>query len=184
MRPSRQGPPSDPEDTYLGYFEIQEPGFARCGLHAINNALGSNFFTPHDMTDACTAFLQESHFEHLAEIRSAHERPTGWYSEAAMAYVFRWYTAEQALGQAFAYKLDLDNPILAHRNPNRIYERRTAGIVVNQNQEHGVTLKFHNNHIWLLDSMHRPTRLTFEAYLAFLVSYRRAYALLNEGALD
>lgn len=133
------------------------------------------------MSSACTDLLRESHFEHLAEIRSEHEQESGWHSEAVMAFVFRWYTAHHELGEAFAYKLDLDNPVLAHRNAERIYDPRTAEIIVNEDMLHCVTLKFHNNHIWLLDSMRRPTRLTYEEYLAFLRRWQRSYALLNDG---
>lgn len=47
----------------LAYFERQQAGFARCGLHALNNALGGHIMTADDMSTACTEYLAEMHFE-------------------------------------------------------------------------------------------------------------------------
>ena len=45
------------------YFERQRA--ARCGLHALNNALGGELITADDMSQACTAYLAEMAFEGL-----------------------------------------------------------------------------------------------------------------------
>ena len=137
------------------------------------------------MSEACTAFLHEHHFEQLNEARSDHEAPSGWYSEAVMSFVFRWYGAQHALGAAFAYKMDLDNPIRSHDRESvaRIFQRRTAGIIVNKEQSHWVTFRYYNNHIWLLDSLKRPERYTEAGYTLYLRRYRHAFAVVNEGDL-
>ena len=135
------------------------------------------------MSNACTDFLRENRFERLNEARSAHEYPSGWYSEGVMSFVFRWYGAQHALGAAFAYKLDLDNPIQSHDRQSiaRIYHRRTAGVIVNKNQTHWVAFRYHNNRIWLLDSQRRPELYTEPAYILYLRTYRHAFAVVNEG---
>ena len=45
------------------YFECQQAGYARCGLHALNNALGGEVITADDMSQACTEYLAEMAFE-------------------------------------------------------------------------------------------------------------------------
>ena len=45
------------------YFEGQQAGYARCGLHALNNALGAQLITAEDMSTACTEYLAEMQFE-------------------------------------------------------------------------------------------------------------------------
>ena len=47
----------------VAYFERQQADFARCGLHALNNALGGHIMTADDMSTACTEYLAEMHFE-------------------------------------------------------------------------------------------------------------------------
>ena len=96
--------------VYRGYFERQERGL--CGLHALNNAISGTFFTEQDMSLACTAFLEEMRREGSRERRCDHEKPgSGFYSEAALAYVVRWKIAQHELGAYARLKLDLDNPI-------------------------------------------------------------------------
>ena len=45
------------------YFERQQKGYARCGLHALNSALGAQLITAEDMSTACTEMLAEMQFE-------------------------------------------------------------------------------------------------------------------------
>ena len=45
------------------YFERQQVGYARCGLHALNNALGAQLISAEDMSTACTEYLAEMQFE-------------------------------------------------------------------------------------------------------------------------
>ena len=135
------------------------------------------------MSEACTAFLHEHRFEQLNEPRSDHEAPSGWYSEAVMSFVFRWYGAQHALGAAFAYKMDLNNPIQSHSPDSvaRIYAHRTTGVIVNLNQAHWVAFRYYNNHIWLLDSLRRPVQYTLAGFTMYLRTYRHAFAVVNEG---
>ena len=77
-QPSQEGsqtdvtPPSQP--VFNGYFERQIA--ARCGVHALNNAIGFCFATAAELSRACDAFLRE----HPYDSRAMHEAPTGWYS--------------------------------------------------------------------------------------------------------
>ena len=70
-------PPSQP--IFDGYFERQVA--ARCGVHALNNAIGFCFVTARELSRACDAFLRE----HSYDARAMHEAPTGWYSSEIMA---------------------------------------------------------------------------------------------------
>ena len=81
--------------------------------------------------------------------------------------------------------MDLDNPIQSNDRESikRIYHPRTTGVIVNKNQAHWVAFRYHNNHIWLLDSMRRPERYTEQSYILYLRTYRHAFAVVNEGDL-
>ena len=72
---------------YPGYFERQS--LARCGMHALNNALGGPFHTAADMDLACTMYLRAACREGLIEVRSQHQTSTGWYSSEVMACACR-----------------------------------------------------------------------------------------------
>ena len=67
VAPPRDAAPSTgsrgPELQLPDYFERQQAGYARCGLHALNNALGAQLITAEDMSTACTAYLAEMQFE-------------------------------------------------------------------------------------------------------------------------
>ena len=77
------------------FFERQQSGFLRCGLHALNNLVGKPMFSPLDMTTACDVFIAESlvpsndHEEASPENRSDHEHASGYYSVEVMAFVLR-----------------------------------------------------------------------------------------------
>ena len=65
--------PSVPSTVaFSGYFERQVQ--ARCGLHALNNAIGGPMFNVHDMTSACKAYLAELRREGCTERREHHEK--------------------------------------------------------------------------------------------------------------
>ncbi len=115
---SGEGPFTDRHDRlerpphsreFCGYFERQV--LARCGLHALNNAAGGPFFNADDMSVACTEYVSEAPREGFLEHRDAHELPTGWFSEAVLAYVVRWKIAYHTLGAFTSMSLDLDNPV-------------------------------------------------------------------------
>lgn len=75
-----------PQDLYEGFFERQK--LAKCGMHALNNSLGFQLCTDDDMTFALEDYIRSSTHEGLHEIRSMHEKRTGWYSSEVMTHVF------------------------------------------------------------------------------------------------
>lgn len=79
------------------YFERQVQ--ARCGMHALNNAVGRQVFKVEDMTLAIEAFLAEG-FDGDGEA-AEHYRPGGWYSVPVL------YTACVVKGLA----LNLSSPL-------------------------------------------------------------------------
>ena len=157
-------------EIYQGYFETQS--LARCGMHALNNALGMDFVSHEDMTAACDNYLREAKFEGMRERRSMHEHPgVGWYSEAVMAYVLRW--------KQNIYTLDVDNPIHVddERDPGRLFGEEVKGVVVNKQQSHWIAFRFENGKIWLLDSTDTPQVYTYPEYVAFRKNYRQAFVV-------
>jgi hypothetical protein len=166
--------------VYAGYFERQV--LARCGLHALNNAIGAEFFTAEDMTFACTAYIAEARFEGNPERRADHEAPSGWYSEAVLAHVIRWKIAQFALGRHAAMRLDVNNPLRTTLpSARRIFADQTVGVLVNKDQVHWVAFKCVAGEIWLLDSEQQPLLYSFGEYMAFLQVFRHAFCILREG---
>ena len=144
--------------------------------------MGGSVLKESDMTEACSAYLDESKREHLFERRQDHASWNGWYSEATMAYALRWKIAKHELGTAAKLKLDLDNPVQPTQDSGlRIYEEDTLGVVVNKQQSHWVTFKIEHGEIWLLDSEAEPARYSYDKYIAFLKVYRNAFALVDES---
>ena len=91
---------------FPGYFEPQGAD-ARCGMHAINNAIGYQFANAALISEELHAYLDHTHFEHSPEIAEDHESPSGDYSVALLAFVLQWHHN--------IYSLDLDNPISRNR---------------------------------------------------------------------
>ena len=156
------------QPIYTAYFERQLRGFGRCGLHALNNAVGFEFLTAADMSEACTVLLHELAMEDNPERRDDHELLTGWYSEAAMAQAFR---VKQNI-----YRLDLDDPVQPNEGHlHRLYTEDVLGLVVNKDQEHWVAVRIVDEQIWLLDSLCTPQAITFDELLNFVRAYRHAF---------
>ena len=106
--------------AYTGHFEPQVLG--RCGLHALNNALGFPLLNHIDMSHACNVYLAEMQMEGSPELRNMHENEHGWYSEAVMA------TALRVKGNL--YKLDVDKPLQPVQDEmHEIYADDVIGIV-------------------------------------------------------
>ena len=213
-----------PQAYQPAYFEHQLSGFARCGLHSLNNALGGHILTADDMSAACTEYLAEMRFEgkpvilcvvvlHLhtcmlhtiafeilasirapqsalvhrmtnagsAESRRDHELASGWYSEAVLSFVLRWKVAQNELGQAAQWKLDLDNPV----QPNaeslcRLHAEHSLGLIVNQDRAHWTAVRWEHGVYWLLDSLRAaPVHMTQTEALAHLKRYRHAFLVVN-----
>ena len=131
----------------------------------MNNALGLDFLSAQDMTQACDIYLEEMEFEGSMENRSDHETETGWYSEAVMAQALRV--------KLNIYKLDLDNPLQPKKKDlMRIFEDDVIGVVVNKSQEHWYAIKMLGQQIWLLGSTERPKTMTFQTFLACIREHR------------
>ncbi|CAK0895135.1 unnamed protein product [Prorocentrum cordatum] len=158
------------------YFERQRE--ARCGLHALNNALGFDFLTVADMTAACTLRLGESAMEGNPEPRHLHESDGGWHSEAVLAVAQRM---KQNL-----FRLNLDNPLQATPagdlpHPGRarsasdglagllrLNAEAVSGAVINKDQSHWVALRVIDGDIWRLDSDAGASVLSVSDALEFL----------------
>jgi hypothetical protein len=167
---------------YVGYFERQH--LARCGLHALNNAVGGSFFTPQDMTAACTAFLEEARHEGLPERRSDHESSTGWYSVEVLAYVVRWKIAQEAMGAHTHMSLDVNQTVaFTEASLREIYDDDVLGVIVNKNNTHWVSFKCVSGVLWLLDSQQAPEPYTFSEYTRFLAEYPNAFSLRDDMCL-
>ena len=70
--------PRAPSSAYIGHFERQLE--ARCGMHALNNAIGQPTITTAMMRAACDEYLKR----YPTEDRSENEKPSGWYSMNVM----------------------------------------------------------------------------------------------------
>ncbi|CAK0884111.1 unnamed protein product [Prorocentrum cordatum] len=141
------------------YFERQRE--ARCGLHALNNALGFDFLTVADMTAACTLHLDESAMEGNPEPRHLHESDGGWYSEAVLAVALRM---KQNL-----FRLNLDNPLQATpAGLLRLNAEAVSSAVINKDQSHWVALRVIDGDTWRLDSDAGASVLSVSDALEFL----------------
>ena len=155
-------------DVYADYFEPQLRGEARCGLHALNNALGFDFLGAEDMSRACDVLLAELAHEGNPEPRDQHELPSGWYSEAVMATALR---VKDNL-----YQFNVDAPLLGNDDDMmRIFTDYVRGVVVNLQQQHWVAVRVVAGDIWLLDSLTAPRLLTFDDLVRFVRTYRHAF---------
>ena len=160
--------------SYTLPFQHQER--ARCGKHAINNALalaGEELVTNAEMTAACDAVIAESLIPDAngvvsdPQIRANHEdRRNGWYSAAVLEMVLR-RTLRFELRLGFQLRADV----------NVIYAPEIVGAVVNQHGRHWVALKVVHDVIWLLDSCHEPRAISEAEYHAYVTRYPHAYPI-------
>ncbi len=161
--------PADPPQPYPGHFETQV--LARCGQHALNNALSRSFATVADLEKACDEVLRAARQEGSAEIRANHVAAGGWYSAEVLAIALQ--TASMANAGRVEYTMSLE-PLCV--NSSAI--RAAQGAVVNIGNRHWVALRWESGHVFLLDSMEpRPIALSWEAYLAFINTNRAAYCI-------
>lgn len=159
-------------DTFPLAFETQQE--ARCGKHALNNALASEHsFGNTDLAEACNTFLEESRFpdaegvQVYPERRKDHEHRRGWYSIQVLA---------KALEKTGMYRLETTQPL--HVNPKRLFDPTVAGALVNLDNEHWVALKVVDDVIWLLDSQkQRPVSISHAELLHYVRRYRDAYPI-------
>ena len=156
-------------EAYPDYFERQEE--ARCGMHALNNAVGLPLHDANDMTRACEIYLQETAVDGVRESRDMHERPGGWYSSEVMAKAVT-STCMSKLGRV-EHVMQLE-PL--HVNPDAL--RGSVGGVVNIGNAHWVALRWCKETVWLLDSKEpRPQSLTWSEYVDFVNRHKDAYRI-------
>ena len=129
--------------TYEGpYFEGQQA--AQCGRHALNNLYGGPQFTVEDLSNACSLVLGDlSENAGVDEPRSRHELPSGWYSHSVLAKAFDLLsTPEWRLLPAVARPSEW----------TRFFDPRVKGCLVNQDNQHWVSIKSHGDRVLLFDS--------------------------------
>eukprot|EP00973_Karenia_brevis_P080100 11113928-Karenia_brevis.AAC.1 len=143
---------------------------ARCGMHALNNAIGNPLHTPRDMSHACTVYLQEARREGFPEIKASHERADGWYSSEVMAKALVTTSLERY--ERVEYMLLLE-PL--HISPGML--KTSVGAVANIDNVHWVALRWLDEHVWLLDSMECPKQLSWHEYLVFVKTYKNTYRI-------
>jgi hypothetical protein len=154
--------------AYSGYFERQV--LARCGLHALNNAMGIAFLDPEDMDRALEVYLNENYIEGNIEDPQIHISQTGWFSEAVMATALR---VKHNL-----FKLNLDDPIQDNIDSmHRIFSDLVLGVVVNIDNRHWIAYRCVDEQIWKLDSAKTPARKSFAEFQKELKKYRNKFAI-------
>merc|ERR1719453_1357884 len=151
--------------VYAGFFQKQE--HARCGLHALNNCVGSNEFTHEDMKNACQHFVAEVRAQHRPgedeedlEREDRNMKPSGWYSSEVMAH---------ALLQKGTYKLDHRR---AQDKPDAIYDEGVVGVVVNDpsGKGHWFAIRRSDGELWKLDSLRKSAQHLTDAQCKTLFS--------------
>ena len=154
--------------SYPLYFEKQS--LVRCGLLALNNALGFALLAPEDMEHAFEVFQNENLIEGNVENPGLHISETGWYSEAVMAAALH---VKHNL-----FQMNLDNPIQNNRNSlHRIFSDDVLGIIVNINNRHWIAFRCVDGQIWKLDSEGKLKPTTFAEYAEFLKKHRNKFAV-------
>jgi Josephin len=160
--------PAPPAAQYRGYFERQVAG--RCGMHALNNALGFAFAGEEDLAFACDEWLRASHHEGLPEVRARHMNAHGWYSIEVMSTCLNT-TAMRVRGR-IQYELCFEP--LRFRPESLLV---AVGALVNIDGRHWVALRFLDGVVWLLDSLEAAARpLEWSAYVNFVREQRNQNA--------
>ena len=156
-----------PLPVYVWYFERQIQ--SRCGMHALNNALGERLVTPAIMRAACDRYLAMYPTENRAE----NEKPSGWYSMNVMVLAVEIVSKSLAARHERHYGLRWE-PLF--RNPGVIHQ--CVGAVANLRQQHWIALKSVDGQIWRLDSLDTaPKSMTELDYSWFIRANRGTYPL-------
>ena len=159
--------PPLPPLVYAGYFERQLQ--SRCGMHALNNALGQRNFTVPTMRAACDRYLAMF----PSEVRADNEKPSGWYSMNVMVLAVEMISKPLAARHERHYDLRWE-PLF--RNPGVIHQ--CVGAVANLRQQHWIALKSVDGQIWRLDSLDpAPKPMTELDYNWFIRANRGAYPI-------
>ena len=158
----------------FGYFESQRG--VHCGVHALNNAVGSAWLTVEDMQCAYDALFSTPRTDGLVGVRAEHSRPSGWYSYEVLKQAVD-ATSMRHPGRT-AYKI---SPEQLSMNPSMI--RKCVGAVVNIRNMHWVALRHETRPsdagvIWLLDSQERrPQKLSDAEYRAYVRRHKSSYLM-------
>ena len=158
--PSHQPDKPAAASSELHYFERQVE--LRCGIHALNNALGFRLVGPGDMTHAAEAFLFEN--RELADNMQDHVAPAGDYSIEVMGMVLRT-KAMQDYGRLRWQ--------MADRRAMEISDLHgCVGAIVNLLGRHWVAVRSLEGNFLYLDSLEaHPRPLTSEQLAAILLSH-------------
>ena len=148
-----------PWDTV--YFEKQGCD-AKCGMHALNNAVGKAWQTAEDMDIACDEYLRASQQEGSPEDASDHVASTGWFSSEVLACAVTSTSLRRAGRVEYVMSLE---PL--HVKPERLHS--ASGAVVNVGGSHWVALRSIGGQIWRLDSLAgAPQSLSAREYTSFV----------------
>lgn len=146
-------------DAELPFFQKQQE--ARCGMRALNNALGAAVFGPADMEAAAASYMQE--LEGIDEDRAEHIGPSGWYSVQVL------YTALFAAG----YTLDFHHPVHTMAKA-----QLSPAFVQNIDNWHWVAYRWDaHGDLYLLDSIERGPRLVTKEEFVESCGHRFTYAV-------
>ena len=151
------------------YFEQEDQ--ARCGMRALNNAIGRALHTPASMSHACDVYLKSARHKGLVEVRATHEKPNGWYSSEVLAQAV--VTRSLFVAGHVEYVLKLE-PLRF----NAEALQSSVGAVVNINNDHWVALKWVDDQVWRLDSLKpRPIPMTWQSYVSYIWEHKDAYRI-------
>ena len=159
-----------PSDWFCSTQHFEKQRGAHCGMHAVNNAVGEALVTLDALQIAAEAVSQEL-LRPLVEDIS----PDGHYSSetlaAALQFTGRWRLELNTIGGVVA----------AARGFDVLQQPHCAGALVNTLSpcEHWTALRAVDGHVWHLDSLAQPRRLTREECREFLLRHERVYPIFS-----
>lgn len=176
------------------FFEEQRG--AHCGMHALNNVLGSARLDIGLMRTACQDVVRDlaNGPDGWSEDAGRHGGESGWYSADAM---FRAVQNLPPVTNVAPLGLNVDARPLYSQSLNRIFDADVVGVIVHQpgmlvRPPHWIALKVVEGRIWLLDSQDHPRlkELPLETgeqggptYLQLIQYYQESYAVVKNPSL-
>ena len=151
------------------YIELQEPGKAKCGQHALNNVIGAPQFDE-DFFDLALEHICGAEWQ---QCEADHRRDFGWYSHGVLA---------KALQLTVPPEWVLS---LAPLEPGRYQAFLSSGAdelgaIVNLDDVHWIAIVKHDGILWRVDSL--PPHLTILDSRLFdeLVQPRTAFVVYRD----
>ena len=144
------------------YFEVQEQ--MKCGRHAVNNVLGAPQYVDADLDRACDMLLAELP---VADHRSTHARPNGWYSHSVLAKLFE-------LTLPCKWML-LFKPVEPGSYDTFMMDESMQGILINKNNIHSTCIAKHSGHCFYVDSLYFPRRITAANFSRIMQLYPMSF---------